>query len=136
MNLVCRMLSRVYKMAHFSLSWGLLENQGCVVDFVMWEGPPLTTHFRWHGRLCRTGSRDKQSAGTRQLEKAQILVLEEEGVLSEWCGIHGSSGKPVSAPSLHGHALAISGKLLVWKGRLTELLSLHFQGFSAKVPSD
>jgi len=31
-------------------------------------------------------------------EKAQILGLEEEGVLSEWCSLHGSSGKPVSAP--------------------------------------
>jgi hypothetical protein len=44
-------------------------------------------------------------------EKSQILVLEQEGVLSEWCGLHGSSGKPVSAPVLRGHALAISGKL-------------------------
>ena len=44
MNLVCRMLSRVYKMAHFSLSRRLLENQGCIVDFVM-QGTPLTTPF-------------------------------------------------------------------------------------------
>jgi hypothetical protein len=44
-------------------------------------------------------------------EKAQILLSEEEVVLTEWCGLHGSSGKPVSAPALRGHALAISGKL-------------------------
>jgi hypothetical protein len=44
-------------------------------------------------------------------EKSQILVPEQEGVLSGWCSLHGSSGKPVSAPVLHGHALAISGKL-------------------------
>ena len=43
-------------------------------------------------------------------EKAQLLVLEEEGVLSEWCSLHGFYGKPVSAPALCGHALAISRK--------------------------
>jgi hypothetical protein len=44
-------------------------------------------------------------------EKSQILLPEEEAVLTEWCDLHGSSGKPASAPSLRGHALAISGKL-------------------------
>ena len=37
-------------------------------------------------------------------------MLEEEGVLSDWRSLHGSSGKPVSAPALRGHALAISRK--------------------------
>ena len=43
-------------------------------------------------------------------EKSQILLPEEETVLTEWCSLHGSSGKPASAPVLRGHALAISGK--------------------------
>lgn len=44
-------------------------------------------------------------------EKSQILMPAEEAVLAEWCSLHGSSGKPVSAPALRGYALAISGKM-------------------------
>ena len=79
-------------MPHFSLCRSLKAARNlCVVDFIMWEG---------HGRLCRAGSRDRQPAGTRQLRRSRFLCP----VLTEWCGLHGSSGKPVSDPALHGHA--------------------------------
>lgn len=53
----------------------------------------------------------KTTSRRKAAENSQILLPAEEVVLTEWCSLHGSSGKPVTAPALRGHALAISGKL-------------------------